>query len=65
NDFKVIVLIMMLDCYRDDVIELIDYFKVCYGKCKVFLFGHSWGLVGGGLVVIKWSDLFYVYVGMG
>lgn len=65
NDPKEIAPTLTPERYRDDAIELIELLRKRYGKCMVFVLGHSWGSAVGLSVAASRPDLLHAYVGMG
>jgi pimeloyl-ACP methyl ester carboxylesterase len=49
----------------EDTHQLIGLLRDRFHQPKVFIAGHSWGTYLGMLVVQRYPDLFYAYVGMG
>lgn len=54
-----------LEQFIDDAYELIHFFLKRYIKEKIYLIGHSWGSILGLLLVQRYPELFYAYIGMG
>jgi len=51
--------------FVDDGYELTKYLLNRFHKEKLFIMGHSWGTIISTKLVIKHSELFYAYVGIG
>jgi pimeloyl-ACP methyl ester carboxylesterase len=49
----------------DDTHQLVELLRARFHQPKIVLAGHSWGTYLGMLVVQRYPDLFYAYVGMG
>lgn len=49
----------------DDTHQLVELLRQRFHQPKVIIAGHSWGTYLGMLVVQRYPDLFYAYVGMG
>ena len=56
---------MSIEQFIDDSAILIEYLKNRFGKEKIFLIGHSWGSALGMLVVQRYPENVYSYVGLG
>jgi pimeloyl-ACP methyl ester carboxylesterase len=48
-----------------DTHQLVELLRTRFHQPKIFIAGHSWGTYLGMLVVQRYPDLFYAYVGMG
>jgi pimeloyl-ACP methyl ester carboxylesterase len=56
---------MNIEQIISDTHDLIELLKERFKKDKIFLVGHSWGSMLGTLVVQRYPELFYAYVGVG
>jgi pimeloyl-ACP methyl ester carboxylesterase len=56
---------MTISQFISDAHELIEYLRTQYNKDKIVLAGHSWGTALGLLLVQKYPDLFFAYIGSG
>ncbi|MCK5130307.1 MAG: alpha/beta hydrolase [Clostridiales bacterium] len=56
---------MTISQLLSDAYEVTEYLKKEFGKEKVLLVGHSWGTALGLLLVQKYPESFYAYVGSG
>ena len=56
---------MSIDQLMSDAIEVTRYLQKEFGKEKILVVGHSWGTALGLLLVQKYPEYFYAYVGSG
>jgi pimeloyl-ACP methyl ester carboxylesterase len=56
---------LTVDQLVNDTHQLVALLRDRFHQPKIFLAGHSWGTYLGMLVVQRYPDLFYAYVGMG
>jgi pimeloyl-ACP methyl ester carboxylesterase len=53
------------DRYISDAHELVLHLRQRFGKDKIYLSGQSWGSALGLMVVQRYPDLFYAFIGTG
>ena len=51
--------------FIDDSKKVTEYLKIKFQKEKIYLLGHSWGSELGTLVVNKYPEDYYAYIGVG
>jgi pimeloyl-ACP methyl ester carboxylesterase len=51
--------------FMSDLHELIEILLNRFNKDKMYLMGHSWGSILGTLIVQRFPQLFYAYIGVG
>ena len=56
---------MTIDQFIEDTRSVTEYLKRKFNKDKIYLLGHSWGTVLGTLVIQKYPDDYYAYIGVG
>ncbi len=56
---------MKVEQFISDTLELVLMLKERFNKEKIFLVGHSWGSQLGSLVVHRFPEHFYAYIGIG
>lgn len=56
---------MTINQFISDGHELIQYLLTRFQKNKIYLLGHSWGTILGLLLIDRYPDLFYAYIGAG
>jgi len=56
---------MTIDQFIEDTRSVTEYLKRTFNKDKIYLLGHSWGTVLGTLVIQKYPDDYYAYIGVG
>jgi pimeloyl-ACP methyl ester carboxylesterase len=56
---------MNVEQFISDTYELVGMLKERFNKKKLYLVGHSWGSQLGSLVVHRFPEHFYAYVGIG
>ena len=56
---------MNVEQFVSDTYNLILLLKKRFNKEKIYLVGHSWGSMLGTLVVQRYPELFYAYIGVG
>jgi pimeloyl-ACP methyl ester carboxylesterase len=56
---------MNVEQFVSDTYNLIVFLKKRFNKEKIYLIGHSWGSMLGTLVVQRYPELFYAYIGVG
>ena len=56
---------MTIDQFIEDTRSVTEYLKIKFKKEKIYLLGHSWGTVLGTLVIQKYPDNYYAYIGVG
>ncbi len=56
---------LTIEQYLTDARELIEILKKRFNKEKIYLIGHSWGSILGILMIQRYPELFYAYIGMG
>jgi len=55
---------MTLEQFISDAHELTQYLKKRFHKRKIYLLGHSWGTLFGILLVQKYPQDYYAYIGV-
>ncbi len=56
---------MNIEQFIKDTKAVTEYLKKKYGKKKIFILGHSWGSTLGTMVVSRYPDDYYAYIGVG
>lgn len=56
---------MNVEQFVSDTYNLINLLKKRFNKEKIYLVGHSWGSMLGTLLVQRYPELFYAYIGVG
>jgi pimeloyl-ACP methyl ester carboxylesterase len=56
---------MTINQFVEDTRSVTEYLKKKFKKEKIYLLGHSWGTVLGTLVIQKYSENYYAYIGVG
>jgi len=56
---------MNIDQFIKDTKSVTEFLKNKYKKEKIYLLGHSWGTALGTLVVQKYPEDYYAYIGVG
>lgn len=56
---------MNINQFIDDTKKVTEYLKKRFHKEKIYLLGHSWGSVLGTLVMNKYPEDYYAYIGVG
>lgn len=56
---------MNISQFIEDTKVVTMYLKERFGKKKIYILGHSWGSVLGTLVVQKYPEDYYAYIGVG
>ena len=56
---------MTIDQFVSDAHELTEYLKTDFKKDKILVVGHSWGSILGLLLVQKYPESYFAYVGSG
>jgi len=56
---------MNIDQFIDDTKVVTRYLKERFKREKIYILGHSWGSILGTLVVQKYPEDYYAYIGVG
>jgi len=56
---------MNIEQFISDAHELVELLRKRFGAEKIYVIGHSWGTVVGTLLVQRYPELFYAYLGIG
>lgn len=56
---------MTIEQFVSDALELIQLLRERFEKEKIYLVGHSWGSALGLLLIHRYPELFFAYIGIG